>query len=94
MSQRLPPEEYKKLCRKIWERDGWLCRACGLRNNLHCHHVQFRSEGGPDESWNLITLCCFCHDKIHAYELFISVAEGNWVGTGGGADGEVIFTYA
>ena len=60
---------------------------------LHCHHVQFRSEGGPDESWNILTLCALCHEAVHRYELSISVPEDNWVGVGGGCDGEVVFSW-
>lgn len=73
------------------DRDGWKCRNCGMRNGLHCHHVIYRSEMGEDVSWNLCTLCSECHDKIHAGTLFILIAEGNFVGEGGGADGKLIF---
>ena len=92
MSLRLLPEEYKILCRRVLDRDGWKCRHCGYRQNLGCHHIVFRSEMGVDESWNLIALCNECHDKVHAYTLFVFVAEGNHVGVGGGADGKVIFS--
>lgn len=94
MSLRLPAAEYKALCLRVLGRDSWRCRnpRCGMRNNLHVHHVVFRSEHGPDETWNLITLCSDCHDELHSYRLSIGVAEGNWVGTGGGCDGEVVFT--
>ena len=90
---RLPRDAYKVLCRQVLDRDGWKCRnpRCGFRGNLHCHHILFRSEGGDDVSWNLVTLCSECHDKIHDYTLFIFVAEGNFVGEGGGADGRIIF---
>jgi len=94
MSLRLSPEEYKALCKRVWGRDGWRCRRCGLRDHLHCHHVQFRSQGGPDESWNLLSLCSECHDAVHNYKLFVDVAEGNWIGTGGGCDGEVVFSWS
>ena len=93
LSLRLPLEEYKELCRVVLGRDGWKCRHCGLRQMLHVHHVQYRSEMGPDESWNLLTLCSYCHEEVHAYKLFISVPEDSWVGTGGGCDGKVIFSY-
>ena len=93
MSLRLPSEEYAALCKQVLNRDGWKCRRCGLRNNLHVHHIIFRSEMGEDVSWNLITLCSNCHDRIHDYTLYILVAEGNFVGEGGGADGEVLFRY-
>jgi hypothetical protein len=63
-----------------------------MRNGLSVHHIIFRSEQGPDESWNLCALCTICHDLVHAYKLFIEVAEGNHVGVGGGADGRLIFT--
>lgn len=43
-------------------------------------------------SWNLVTLCARDHDLVHAYELYILVADGNHVGVGGGADGKLIFT--
>jgi predicted HNH restriction endonuclease len=92
MSLRLPPEEYRALCRRVLDRDGWRCRFCGFRNTLSVHHVIFRSEGGVDESWNLCTLCAICHDLIHAYKLFISVVDGNHVGKGGGADGKLRFS--
>lgn len=95
MSLRLPPEEYKALCRRVLDRDGWRCRnkACGMRNSLHVHHVIYRSQGGVDESWNLITICNECHDLVHACKMYISVVGDNFVGVGGGADGEVRFDW-
>jgi len=93
MSLRISTAEYKVLCRKVWDRDGWRCRRCKSRNNLHAHHVVWRSEGGRDETWNLLTLCQACHDQVHSYKLFVECAPGNPVGPGGGCDGEVIFTY-
>ncbi len=93
MSLRLPVEEYRALRQKVWDRDGWKCRRCGLRESLHAHHVIFRSEGGRDETWNLLTLCQSCHDQIHCYKLFVEVVPPNFVGEGGGCDKEVRFTY-
>jgi HNH endonuclease len=94
MSLRLEAEEYHALWMSVLERDGWRCRntQCGMRNNLHVHHIIFRSELGPDESWNLVTLCSDCHDAVHAYKLFIGCYSLNFVGPGGGADGKLIFT--
>lgn len=65
LSLRLPPEEYALLVKQVLNRDGWKCRSCGSRNNLHCHHVWFRSHGGPDALWNLLALCSACHDGVH-----------------------------
>lgn len=61
----LPHKEYKKLCLSVHERDGWKCRVCKTRQNLHCHHIKFRSHQGDDASYNLITLCNSCHDALH-----------------------------
>ncbi len=93
MNLRLPPEEYKIVCRTVLFRDQWKCRNCGMRNDLQCHHIIFRSEMGEDVTWNLITLCSTCHDAIHSGKLYILVDEGNFVGEGGGADGEVLFKF-
>jgi 5-methylcytosine-specific restriction endonuclease McrA len=91
MSLRLPQNSYKALCRDVLDRDGWRCRKCGYRQALHCHHIIFRSDMGEDVSWNLVTLCSDCHDLIHSGEIYILVAEGNFVGEGGGADGKILF---
>jgi 5-methylcytosine-specific restriction endonuclease McrA len=65
MKLRLPPEEYAALCSSILRRDKYKCRSCGSRNNLHVHHIWFRSNQGPDEPWNLVALCSACHDGVH-----------------------------
>ena len=87
MSLRLPEEEYNLLKHSILVRDGWKCRHCGFRNNLAIHHVVFRSEQGPDETWNLAVLCTTCHDAIHEHNLTIW-ADDQEVG----ADGPLEFT--
>ena len=69
MSRRLLPKFYSPLCKKVRARDGEKCRSCKLRNNLSVHHIIYRSQQGPDESWNLITLCVQCHDALHAKNL-------------------------
>lgn len=42
-----------------------MCRFCGRRTNLQVHHIILRSQGGPDEDWNGITLCGNDHDRVH-----------------------------
>lgn len=66
MSKRLPPDKYKHLLRTVFDRDGWKCRRCRLRERLHGHHIVFRSKGGEDTTENLITLCNDCHDGVHS----------------------------
>jgi hypothetical protein len=60
--------------REVFERDGWRCTvpACTARRNLHSHHIVFRSHEGPDESWNLTTLCAWHHQRgVHGGGLTI-----------------------
>jgi hypothetical protein len=65
MAERLKDYDYHALCYRVLRRDGWKCRNCGFRANLHVHHIWFRSQGGPDDIWNLVTLCNACHDGVH-----------------------------
>ena len=82
MSLRLSPEEYAELKRDILNRDKWMCRFCGSRNNLHVHHIVFRSEQGADAAANLATLCLLCHEGLHQGKLCIW-AEDQFVGADG-----------
>ncbi len=63
---RLNPESYRRLCRKVLERDGWRCQLCGRRSDLQVHHIRSRSKLGDDAEINLVTLCHNCHCQIHA----------------------------
>lgn len=65
MFVRLEQEQYADLCEFVLSRDGWRCRNCETRNDLHVHHIIFRSAGGDDTTENLITICNSCHDGIH-----------------------------
>ena len=71
MHLRLSHEEYTGLWNHVLARDGWRCQYCGSRNNLHVHHIVYRSEGGIDTSGNLVTLCLSCHDGVHRNKLSI-----------------------
>jgi len=63
--QRLDPERYQALRKRVLERDGWRCQSCGALRNLHVHHMQPRSRLGTDRLQNLITLCARCHRFEH-----------------------------
>ena len=59
---------------EVFERDGWRCTApaCSARRNLHRHHIVYRSHRGPDEPWNLTTLCAWHHQRgVHGAGLKI-----------------------
>jgi 5-methylcytosine-specific restriction endonuclease McrA len=62
---RLDAISYGDLHRRVLERDGWRCQACGSMQNLQVHHLKFRSQSGNDEAQNLITLCAQCHEQVH-----------------------------
>lgn len=66
--------KWRACCKVVDLRDGRQCRCCdrksdpetsGLLKRGHRHHIQYRSAGGPDESWNVVTLCAFCHNSEH-----------------------------
>ena len=63
--RRLDPESYGQLRKQILQRDGWRCQVCGSRKGLQVHHKQLRSQQGPDDDLNLITLCAGCHEALH-----------------------------
>jgi len=63
------PDEKTAARYKVFNRDGWRCSApgCTAMQNLHDHHIHFRSAGGPDDLDNRITLCAFHHLRgVHA----------------------------
>lgn len=57
------PEGVRKA---VQVRDGGRCRMCGTSENLHEHHIAYRSEGGTNDEHNLIVLCAEHHDLVHA----------------------------
>jgi 5-methylcytosine-specific restriction endonuclease McrA len=51
----------------VLHRDSYKCKKCKKKNlKLHVHHIVFKSKGGTDTPDNLITLCEFCHEDLHA----------------------------
>lgn len=42
------------------------CAICGTTQNIHVHHIVFRSQGGDDVDANFCGLCLFHHEEIHA----------------------------
>jgi len=69
----LSQKKYRKLCDKVFERDGYKCQGvekygfdCATPYEyIQPHHIIFRSKGGDDSYENLITMCWICHEEIH-----------------------------
>jgi hypothetical protein len=47
-------------------RDNHECQMCGRTNYLHVHHITYKNLGKEPLS-DLVTLCSFCHKKVHDY---------------------------
>ncbi len=57
---------------RVFDRDGWRCAVpgCTSMQNLHDHHIRFRSAQGSDALENRVTLCAFHHLRgVHAARL-------------------------
>lgn len=54
------------LRKEIHSRDK-TCRFCGqTAYRMEVHHINYRSQGGPDVNWNLILLCDEHHRLVHS----------------------------
>ncbi len=52
-------------------RDQHTCKACKKKTDqMHVHHVIWRTNGGSDLPENLLTLCEKCHSKAHKNQKF------------------------
>ena len=45
------------------------CELCGNPYRLEVHHIISKGAGGDDVPENLITLCAFCHFKVHSGQI-------------------------
>ena len=62
---KLGKQVYRRLMKRVLERDGWRCQKCGSIENLQIHHKIRRSQQGNDSLENLVTLCAYCHMEEH-----------------------------
>jgi 5-methylcytosine-specific restriction endonuclease McrA len=67
---KLGKQVYRRLMKRVLERDGWRCRKCGSLENLQVHHKIKRSHQGNDSIGNLVTLCGHCHMAEHGQLYF------------------------
>lgn len=60
-------KDYCNLREAVLYRDKHTCQHCGERNKrMEVHHHLPRSEGGTNQTENLITLCVDCHEGVTA----------------------------
>lgn len=71
---RVRQREEQAIHDQVWTRDKSTCRAYGLRLKRnsdnpfivgHCHHVIFRSLGGPSTTANEVLLSAIAHERAH-----------------------------
>ena len=68
-------QAYRRIMKRVLERDGWRCRKCGSLENLQIHHQIKRSQLGDDALRNLVTLCTYCHMEEHGHLGFAGKAQ-------------------
>ena len=67
---KLGKQIYRRLMKRVLERDGWRCQKCGSLENLQVHHQIKRSQQGNDSLENLVTLSAHCHMAEHGQLLY------------------------
>ena len=66
---KLGKQIYRRLMKRVLERDGWRCRKCGSLENLQIHRKIKRSQQGNDSLGNLVSMCLLSHGRARAAEL-------------------------
>jgi hypothetical protein len=67
---KLGKQIYRRLMKRVLDRDGWRCQKCGSLENLQIHHKIKRSQQGNDSLDNLVTVCLLPHGRAWAAFLF------------------------
>lgn len=79
----MPKEQYSKYIKSAeWkakrqerlEMDKYTCRRCGSPYDTVVHHITYKNIG-HEEMEDLITLCSWCHKRIHGIAKIISKKE-------------------
>jgi len=72
----------ENLRRATFMRDDYTCQMCGKNfAKLEAHHIVPLRDSGSNSIYNLITLCCDCHEKVTGNESeykekFLNIIEG------------------
>lgn len=65
-----PKRRLSRKERAAYELHGHRCHYCGCGGNLTTDHMVPRSDGGPDESWNLVPACRSCNSAKGSKDYF------------------------
>ena len=61
--QKLKDPRWQEKRLKILQRDKNQCRSCGLKKDLHVHHIKYFRNPWDVKDQSLITLCISCHNR-------------------------------
>ena len=61
----LDSHEWKKVRKRVLERDKWLCQGCLEKQASQVHHLTYE-HAGEELLFELISVCDSCHDRLHA----------------------------
>jgi 5-methylcytosine-specific restriction endonuclease McrA len=68
----------EKIREEVLARDQYQCVRCGSTESLTLHHILFRGQGGDHSAENLVTLCFWCHRKLHDGKVRGKQINGLW----------------
>lgn len=66
-------EDWDKIRKQVYQRDGLRCVICGKKGKLHAHHIIPVKISKDNSMSNLVTLCSKCHRKLE--EIGFSILE-------------------
>jgi len=62
----LPPWQWDRIRRSVYQRAGYRCQICGREGMLHCHEVwQYNEQASCQWLRGFAALCKDCHDVKH-----------------------------
>lgn len=65
MAQAFVDWNWTRVCRDVFEAQGWRCAQCGKMKPLQGHHRKRRSQGRRDTPENIEGRCQECHEAKH-----------------------------
>ena len=70
------PKNWPEIAERAKHRQNYTCQDCNYKGRkLVVHHIIPKSFDGPDEIWNLRTLCSYCHG-LYPGDSHIRIGEG------------------